>query len=702
MSDLAEPQNRATQRHPKLLKRSLQVVAAIIALIFLCWLILYITKGRFLKSTFERYASSATERQVRVAGDFQLYFNPINIKFLAEGLTISNPEWASMDHFVSAGLIDTSIPTFPLLFGKRRANWLNLINGRFDLEWDEAGRRNTWTFGQSTGEPFEMPLIRRAYVAGTQVRFRDPRMQLSTDIKIDTVRSTNTRIDNDIRFTGNGTMRQKPFTLAGNLKSPNETVSGGRNELVLNARSGATIMDVSGTLPGATELEGSELRVAVRGPNMADLFDFLGVAVPDSRTYRMTSALTKAGEEWRFTGLKGTVGESDLSGSLTVAPIKPRLLLTADLRSDTLDIVDAGPWIGYDPNRLEKQGNSGIVRRVGGIPRLLPDAKLRADSLRTFDARLKYRIRRVRAESLPVSNIDLTLNLDNSLLSLAPLTFDMARGHVTSEIALNARAQPVQTTYDIRLSPTPMGVLLAGFGVEESGTTGTLKARIQIKGEGDTLHESLATSDGRIAVILPRGSLWTRNIQLSELDIGTFVQKMFEGELKEPVQINCGLIAFTVRNGVAAADPILIDTRKNVILGRGGFSFRNESLDLAMRADSKKFSLLAGQSPVGVTGFFAEPKIDPISGELLTRAGGSLALGIVAAPVAAVLAFVDAGDAKSAACGPVLSGASAVAQRTSKGELRDDVGRGTTAKAEDGKATKGQRREQRKKFLGIF
>src|SRR3546814_13483472 len=82
---------------------------------------------------------------------------------------------------------------------------------------------------------------------------------------------------------------------------------------------------------------------------------------------------------------------------------------------------------------------------------------------------------------------------------------------------------------------------------------------------------------------------------------------MFQKKLKDPVEIKCGLIAFTVRDGVAAADPIIIDTRKNVMLGRGGFSFRNESLDLAFRADGKKFSLFSGQSPVGIGGTFARP-----------------------------------------------------------------------------------------------
>ncbi len=73
-----------------------------------------------------------------------------------------------------------------------------------------------------------------------------------------------------------------------------------------------------------------------------------------------------------------------------------------------------------------------------------------------------------------------------------------------------------------------MGKLLARWGVEESGTSGTIRARAQLKGLGDTVRESLATANGRIAVIIPKGTMWARNIQLSELDVGVFIQKMFE------------------------------------------------------------------------------------------------------------------------------------------------------------------------------
>jgi len=333
---------------------------------------------------------------------------------------------------------------------------------------------------------------------------------------------------------------------------------------------------------------------------------------------------------------------------------------------------------------------------------LMPDANIPVATMQIFDADLKWTIGVVKSKNIPISNVDLTLDLERGRLALSPLTFAMARGNVSSDVIFDTRQRPSAVSYDIRLAPTPMGRLLKGYGLVESGTTGTIKGRIELKGRGDSIHDSLASSQGRIAFVMPTGALSVRNVQLSELDIGTFAQRMFQGKLDEPVQVNCGLIGFTVRGGVAAADPILIDTRKSVIVGRGGFSFRNEAVDLAFRADSKKFSLFAGQSPVGIEGVFAKPGLRVVSPDLLARAGAGLGLALVATPLAGVLAFVDVGDAKATACGPVLAGATAKAQRTTKGEARDDVGRGTPAKAENGKASDAEKKGQKKKFLGIF
>ena len=682
-----------------------RIAIAIVGILLAIWLILFVTKGRFLKRPFEHVVGNSLNRQVRVDGDFQLYFAPITVKFLAEGMRISNASWASRPDIFRADRIDSRIAPLSLIFGdKVRVRWLELRNGAVDLEWSRDHQHNTWTFGDPTkkGKPLNLPLVSRALLTGTTLRFRDPRMQLGVDIRFETVKARDTQFVSEVRFAGDGTMRALPFALKGGLLSPDQTVTGGRNQLAARMEAGATRVDVSGALPGATQLEGSDLQMVAQGRNLARLFDFVGIVIPPTRTYRFTSDLTKAGEEWRFTHLKGRFGDSDLAGRFTVSQPGGRTLIKGDLATQKLDIIDVGPFIGYDPEKLASQGAGGAIETVSGTPRVLPDTPLRVEAIRNFDADVRYSVKTVRAPNVPISNAAVTVKLDRSLLTLSPLTFDMAGGHVASDIRINARQRPAHTNYDIRLAPTPMGTLLARWGVAESGTNGTVKGRVQMTGIGDSLHDSLGSANGRIAAILPAGTMWARNVQLSEIDVGTFITKMFENKLKEPVEINCGLIAFTVRDGVAAADPILIDTKKNVMIGRGGFSFRNERLDLAFRADGKKISLFSGQSPVGIGGYFAQPRINAVSSDLMARGGAAAALGVAATPLAAVLAFVDVGDAKGAACGPVLAGATAQAQRTKGGKARDDVGRGTTAKDEKGKGSKAEKKSQDKKFLGIF
>ena len=672
----------------------ISILATLIGLLFFAWLVLFVTKGRFLKHTFERIASYHTGRTVKVAGDFNLYLDPFATKFLAEGLTISNPGWATKPNLFSAKLIDTRIDTFSFIFGNRsKVNWINLLNGDADLEWDAKHQQNTWTFGgpKTQGKPFQMPLIQRAQIAGTDARYRDPRMLLSVDVHFNPVSAQNSRFANTISFTGTGSLRGNALRLWGSQSSPNQLIAGGENKFELHVDALRNRIDIAGTLPGATVIEGTPLAVAARGRNIRELFDLIGVAVPDTRAYRFHATMVQQGEEYRFSRLSGSYGNSDLAGKFTVkVPADPaqRLMLTANLVSRHVDIIDIGPFIGYEPNTLATKGATAAAttqHAKDGVPRILPDAPLRIDAIKAFDAKVDYRIATIKEPFVPISNIVLGVDLDRSLLKLSPLNFDIAGGHLKSDISINARTPAVITDYDIRLSPTPIGKLLYKTGAEEAPATGTMTARVKLHGTGDSLRKSLANSSGRIAIILPKGSFWTKYIQLSEFDLGVFLQKLLQDKLKKPVDVNCGLIGFTVRDGIAAADPILIDTDKNVMTAKGGFSFKDESLSLAFRADAKKFSLFSGQSPVGIEGHFARPEMQIITPQLLTRAGVGVGLGVVASPIAALIAFVDPGDAKSAACGPVLAGAHAAAQRTTKGEPRKDVG---TGKSGDVKAEK--------------
>ncbi|WP_419826579.1 AsmA family protein [Sphingomonas sp.] len=693
------PRGRRPARWHAPLGIGLGILGCLLGLIVLAWAVLFITKGRFLKHTVENVASKSSGRRVAVAGDFQLYLDPINVKFVADGITVSNPAWASKPNFFQADHVDTRISTVRAIFGHYHARWLNLIGAGIDAEWDKEHKHNTWTFGAPSkpGKPFEMPTVDQAMVAGTTVRYRDPSMRLATDIAFDTVRSTGKRIDNAIRAHGTGTVRGEPFKMEAALLSPNSAIAMGRTQVTAAIDAVSSHADITGTLQGPTKIEGAQLDIGLRGPNIATIGTLGGLVIPATRAYRIRSHFTMADGKYQFTRLNGRVGDSDLSGRMTVSLPNKRPTIDADLHSDKLDIIDVGPLIGYDPKTVAKGATAAATTQgtpSGGHPRILPDAPLRAEALKTMDAHVRYSVRVIRAPNVPVSNVALTLDLDHNLLKLSPLTMDVAGGHLAADISLNARVPAVVTDYDIRMSPTPMGRLLKGFGMADPGTTGTIKARIKMRGTGDSVRKSLATSNGRIAIGLPAGTFITSYAQLSEFDVGVFLQKLLQGKLKQPIQINCGLIAFTVKNGVATTDPVLIDTDKNVMTATGGFSFVDESLNLTFRSRAKKFSAFSGQAPAYIKGYFGAPGFSVVSPQLIGRAAAAVALGVVASPIASVLAFVDVGATADTACGPVLAGATTAAQHTEGGNPVKGIN--------DKGANREQAAKPRKKFLGIF
>ena len=448
----AEPQAEPVRKRARGWRIARNLLLGLLAAIFACWLVLFVTKGRFLKHPFERTVSTFTDRKVSVNGDFQLYFAPLRIKFYAEGLSISNPAWASRPNLFTAERIDARIAPLSLLFGKKHIHSLDLSRGALDLEWNAAGNRNSWTFGEATGQPLTLPRIDRATLVGTTVHYVDPRLRLLADLGIGTVTARDTRIGEEVGVRGTGRIRDTPFRLVARLMTPDATIASGENKLSLRLWAANNVIDVAGTLPSLAEFEEVPLRTRARGRNLSELLGIIGVALPRTRTYVVNAQLVKSGETYRFTKLGGRFGNSDLAGTLTVTNGE-RLRLDLVLTTRRLDIVDAAPFIGYNPDIVATSGAIAAAAATGAAPRrVLPDAALPVAALQRFDAGLKWRIGEVSSRNVPISNIDLTLALDRGRLALSPLAFTMARGKVTSDMIFDTRRRPAAVSYDIRLA----------------------------------------------------------------------------------------------------------------------------------------------------------------------------------------------------------------------------------------------------------
>jgi AsmA family protein len=199
MASEAPMAGRAPEPRPKRTWRGsltwpVRVLLGILAAIFLAWLVLYITKGRFLKDTFVDIASERTGRPVKVGGDFNLFLNPFHIQFLAEKIAVANPPWARDDQLFEADKVELQVNIWKLIFGGgMRFRYLDIVRGDIALETNTKGQ-NTWTFKKSEGEPLEMPRIRRAAIVGTTLAYVNPLSKFEVKLKIGDVAAQRTQI----------------------------------------------------------------------------------------------------------------------------------------------------------------------------------------------------------------------------------------------------------------------------------------------------------------------------------------------------------------------------------------------------------------------------------------------------------------------------------------------------------------------------
>lgn len=620
---------------------------AAIALPAIAWTALYAGAATPLKGLLERRATASLGRDVSVDGQLRLLITPFSLSITAGDVRIANPRWAMAPDLLTARQVTARLSTFDLLIGRQGIRALDVRGGTLDLERSRHSGRTNWQVGEA-GTPFDLAAVRQIDADDLSLRYRD--FAAETDAQL----TLSTRGHGAVAFTGNGRMSERAFTLSGALTSANELPA----RLAVAARTQSILFTLDGTADSPLGLAKTNLTVSAKGNDFSQLTALAGIPLPAMPGYALKADLAHAPNAWHFGRIEGRIGRTDLGGKLILDQRRARPRIVAQLASRSLDMSDGMRLLGMrvDPAPIDLSG--------AGLPltrRILPDADIAPEALRRFDAVIDYEADQVAGTPQAPTQLSLRLALVKGVLSLSPVTIDLAGGFVSSDFLIDGRQAPALARYDIRLSPTPMGRLLAQWGVAPEGTTAMAKARIQLAGRGETLRETLANASGRIALIIPKGDLRTQRASRSGLDIANLNAAIFREAQPGPAQLNCGLIAFTVRDGIAASDPILIDTADNVLTGQGRIDLRDETISLRLSAEGKRFSFLRQPAPVAIEGSLADPLVTREDAPWF-RPARIFGMAMRFAHLDALFDFVDPGAAGDTACGPVLSGAPASAQ----------------------------------------
>lgn len=596
-----------------------------------------------LRGPLASYLGHRLHREVTIDGDLRVRLGfPTLVE--VNDFSIANAQWSDLQPMAHAARIALTFDLPSLLHFT--PDTIHLTEPRVVLEKNAAGEAN-WHFG---GKGSGAPAFGDISIDSGTLRYRDPTLRGDITIAVQTSTGRDNTPD-ELRFDGRGTLRGDPFTITGRghglaaLRRVNDPY-----QLAFDLRAGATGIAFDGTIvPSAPE----DLRGALHlhGPDLSELYPLVPSPLPWTPPYNLAGDLTHENDRWNFQRIKGTVGESDLSGEFALDMSRPRVATIADLTSRRFDYKDLGGFVGLPPGETGRKAKTPAqrneVQKRAASSRVLPDRPFDLGKLRQHDVDLRFRGASVKWGRFPLDNLVAHMVLKDGVLRFEPLDFGVADGHVVTGLALDLTQPTPQAKAQIDIRRIELKRLFPQLA-SPNGSAGRFGGRAQFSATGNSVAALLASMQGEAAIAMRGGEMSTLQLVLTNLDLARAASLVMRGG-DEKAEIHCAIAAMHAASGVVVPDLMVVDSSEELIHGEGSVDFRSEKYDVTLKADSKKPSLVALRGPIKITGTFATPVVRPAVGEAVARVGAAVGLGLLAPPLA-LLPLIDLGNAPDADC----------------------------------------------------
>jgi len=573
----------------------------------------------------------------------------------AQEVHIVNPEWTKTGpRLADVGSIVVSVHPLPLLHKEVVISDLALDRVTVAAERRKDGS-NTWTFKDNGPSEWDVDIRRLAFSNGT-ARYVDGGINLDLRAKATSLNDAKSP-KYGMQFELGGTYNNAPITGGGRAGAVLTLDQEHTNfPLEANATLGKNKIGVAGTLTDPRTLSGLDLSLSLAGASMADLYPLTGVLLPETPPYATKGNLigkkTGAIWDWTYKNFTGTVGGSDLEGTMNYSPRKPRPLLTGTLTSRQLRLDDLGPTIGAESNA--GKASRGKAKNQPD-DKALPVEQFNTAKWDALDADVKFTGKKlVRTHDIPLQDIETRIVMKNKVLTLTPLNFGMAGGDITSNIKLDGSKKQIDAQIKMAARHLKIRELFPKLQSMQA-SVGEVNGDAALAGTGNSISTMLATSSGELGATVSEGSVSKFILEAAGLNIANLVYVKLFGD--KQIELNCAAGDFVVERGKAQTRRFVIDTKEAVIDINGSIDLAHETLDLDVRPKTKGVRIISLRTPLYAKGTFTDPDVGPQKGPLLLKAGAAIALATIAAPAAAILPLVNTGRVEPVDCAAALKDA---------------------------------------------
>lgn len=576
----------------------------------------FIATSDYLRGQLENRVSDMTGRRTQVAKVAVGWGWTTNVKL--EGIEVANAQWGKAPYMLKVDQVDLDLRLWPLLGGNVILPRLVLRKPEVQVETGEQDQLN-WSLGETpvvTGaakalEPdnrFEAPVIGKLEVTEGKLGYRDTKRKLELD---GTVSTATGKAEDEAELALKGKLEGQPLDVrfsGGSVLMLRETEQ--PYPLDLDVAFGGTKLKMKGTVQDPFKWTGANVDLTLSGPNLSQIYPLLGIPGPPTPPYTITGKLDREGTLWKFTQSKWRVGESDLTGEVTVDERRKPQFLTAKLVSQKLVFEDLAPLVGATPARKTnvspKQAQTQSQLEASGD--LFPNVPLNVEKMRAMNMDVTLDARRVIAPPwLPVQALAFRVLLQGGNATVKPLTLSvMGGGTIAGEMGIDARSDDPKVQANLRASD----IELKNFFRESryfDATQGKIQGRLALAGNGRSLAQVMGSANGHMAFALGGGSVSSLMVSLAGLQIFDALVLYVTGDNRIPIKCAVGRLNF--QQGNVVFDRTLLDTQKSVLHVKGQLSLKSQALNAEVDADPKSFDLLDLHGAVMIQGKLRSPQV---------------------------------------------------------------------------------------------
>jgi uncharacterized protein involved in outer membrane biogenesis len=580
------------------------------------------------KGAVESAASLALGRTVKV-DDKIIIATSLQPYFSLEGLRIGNPASFQTGDFLRMKKARIGVRVLPLLSGKIHVTEIKVIGLSVLLVENEKGDVN-WSFATVDAPAQKAPpeptppaqekelelqsdslVLADLVLENISVDYRRPGMKEPLQFKIEECKGAMTP-GKPFTLTLKGMLLKEPYNTTVVIGSLKELLEENTSRMEIKTDIAKTRFEFAGTIDLAQVNRSLKLKASVAGDNLDSLNGLLKLDLPPIKSYRAGAQLTLQKKRAELSDFIVQVGQSKLTGKMTVDNSGAVLKSNIELASPLIQLSDfeTGDWSPQE-NASEKPVPEGDKKRenTAAAPK---DEKamsgedfaelLSPEVLAGYDVEMNVKVDKVLSGSDELGSGSLTATMKEGRFSIDPVKLNIPGGSFTLAASLKPDEKAPQASVRVVMEKFDFGVIVRRAN-PKADMGGRINLDVDLKSSAGSFDKLMANGNGYFDF---SGRLENLKAGIIDLWAVNLIAAVVSNDEKDASKINCVVGRWTMKDGLLKPDVFLIDTSKIRICAKGQVDFRKEHIDLQMAPTPKKAEYFSLATPIEVKGKFTD------------------------------------------------------------------------------------------------